>query len=104
MHINDFLGKKVSFSAAYKRKASSRMQSKEVGKFVDFIPQPIFNFSGEGFVIGERRVLMGEAKYHYGGEAGQPHWVGGTQEQCWLVTQHIRKEPFLVRKPDATFI
>lgn len=106
MDINEHLGKKIKFSAAYKRKASDRMQIKEEGKFVNFIPKPIIDFTGEGFIIGERRVLMGEAQYHYrdGGEEGPSYWSKGTQERCWLVTQHIRKEPFLVRKTDTTFI
>lgn len=93
-----FLGQKVHFSKGYPRKCCRRFAFAQQG--VTYQPTPDRG-EGEGLVVGTRVVIMTDAKERGGyssfdGEA-TPCYFTGKRETVLLVTQSIKKEPFIVR-------
>jgi hypothetical protein len=98
------LGQKIRFNQKYSTNASRRFantyrysREPQDARPMGYLGKAV---TESGWVVGVRSVIMRTTLYEpsSGEEQGQRR---GDNEQCLLVTQHIRKAPVLVRLADV---
>lgn len=105
------IGQKIVHQFAYPMTCSERFGSlQEMGKIYRATrPSPLF-FSGEGFVIGLKRAIMGEYVYSPSKtyqdcdriSEGIPASATGKYEECLVCVKTLKPwKPYLVRKQDV---
>lgn len=111
MKITYTIGQRIIHQFGYPMTCSERFASlEEMGKIYRATkPSPLF-FSGEGFVIGLKRAIMGE--YIYSPSQTYQDWDGipesipasaaGKYEECLVCVKTLKPwKPYLVRKQDV---
>lgn len=122
------IGQKVGFSLSYPRKCSHRFLFKSNSHDFDHLNickncgvnrvsplllsncdkvkpflQPNENDIRSGYVVGLRHVIMEDYEYHHerDPEMGSSSYATGKVERVLLVSENIRREPFIVRFKDV---